>query len=68
MSRIAQSAQGQACFAQNWVSYAFGEEFSVPMTAGLVASFRERELRIRDLLVLVTQEDAFYLRRMEEAL
>jgi hypothetical protein len=66
LERIGASAKGQACFAQHWVSFAFGGEYRVPTSTALLASFRERELRVRDLLLLVTQEDAFYLRRDEE--
>jgi hypothetical protein len=66
LRRIAESAKGQACFAQHWVDFAFGGEYHVPTSTALVAELRERELRVRDLLLLVTQEEAFYLRRAEE--
>jgi hypothetical protein len=65
-ARIGESAKGQACFAEHWLRYALGDHFAVPLSAALVAQLRDRELRMRDLLLLVAQEPAFYLRRPEE--
>ena len=62
---IAQSDQGQACFAENWVNFAFGTHIPVATSSRLATAFKDNELRIRELLVLVTQQDAFYFRRAE---
>lgn len=66
LARVGASAQGQACFAQHWVTFAFGGELEVPVSSALLARLRERALAIRELVLLVVEEDAFYLRREEE--
>ena len=65
--RIGESVEGQACFAQHWSRFAFGSaDYSVPVSSQLLADFRDRELGILELMLLITQDDAFYLRRAAE--
>lgn len=64
--KIASSAAGQACFAQQWMRFAFGGEFDVPVTAAMVKQFRNAELRIVDLLLAFVEDDAFFVRTVGE--
>jgi hypothetical protein len=63
--RIAKSSQARACLATNWYRYTFGRQ-ELPEDSCSVAQvqehFEKSEGNLKELLVALTQTDAFLYR------
>jgi hypothetical protein len=68
MTAIAASPEGQSCYAQRWVTYAYGRDLTsqdVCTVQSLAGKMAQSSYTIRNLITDLTQSDAFRIRAKE---
>jgi len=68
--KIAESPETHACFAENWMNYAYGRTLDADddcVSDGIKAGFTDSGYDIQELLLALTQSDAFlYMPKEQE--